>query len=115
MSGIMAIGSFVIAAASFVISALQFMEKGFLFTNTYGFVFTYDSEYAGMDKKPFYRQAAITFAMVGVAFLLIAVECLAETGWLWAGVLGLTPVMIAYVIVSTVRIAKIVRQRKTQG
>ena len=84
-----------------VISVFQFNEKGFLFNNAY--IFATKQEREKMDKSPHYRQSGIVFAFISVMFLIIAVECILKTGWLWwiEGALGAS--VIVYAIASSVK------------
>lgn len=95
---------FSISAAAFVISYFQFREKGFLFNNAY--IWASPKERKTMDKKPHYRQSGIVFALVGLIFLLNAVEVLAASGWLPYVILGIGIFTIIYAVVSSIKIEK---------
>lgn len=98
---VMAVILFLISAASFVTAYFQFHEKGFLLNNAY--LYASDEERRRMDKKPFYRQSAIVFTFIGVAFLLNGLELILKTGWLFYVVLLALLIAIVYAIVSSVR------------
>ncbi len=93
-----------IAVCSFVISFFQFREKGFLFNNAY--IFASKAQRSKMDKKPHYRQSAVIFALIGVIFLLLAIEVLAKTGWLLYVELVAIVIAIVFAIVSSIIIER---------
>lgn len=55
-----------------------------------------------MDKKPYYKQSGIVFLMIGIVFLIDAVEMILETGWLFYPVIVVAIIAIVYAIVSSV-------------
>ncbi|MBQ4057838.1 MAG: DUF3784 domain-containing protein [Lachnospiraceae bacterium] len=59
-----------------------------------------------MDKKPYYKQSGIVFAMIGIILLINAVDVVLHTGWLLYLVIGMAIVMIVYAIASLVAIEK---------
>ncbi len=83
-------------------SIRSFKNKGFLFNNAY--IYASNSERERMDKKPYYRQSAVVFLLIGIVFALIAVETLLETGWIVYIVLQILTAIIVYVIISSVLI-----------
>lgn len=95
----------VIAIACFVVSYKYFNEKGFLFNNAY--IYASRQERETMDKKPHYRQSAIVFIMIGIIFLLDAIEMMIETGWLFYIVIGVAVIAVVYAIISSVAIERI--------
>jgi len=94
---------FLIALVSFVISYFQFKEKGFLFNNAY--IYATKTERAKLNKKPYYRQTAIVFAMIGVQFFLLALQLIVHEGWINIAVSGVIVILIVYAILSTIKIA----------
>ncbi len=80
-----AIGMLVPAAACFLISWLSFHEKGIPFHTLYFFASKKERE--KMNKAPLYRASAKVFLIAGVAFVLLAAECLLMTDWLMLGAL----------------------------
>ena len=94
----------VVAILCFVFSYLQFHEKGFLFNNAY--IYASEKERENMDKKPHYRQSGIVFSMIGIIFLLNAVEMMMETGWLFYLILAIVIIAVVYAIVSSIMIEK---------
>jgi len=93
---------FILSISAFVLSIRSFKNKGFLFNNAY--IYASNSERERMDKKPYYRQSAVVFLLIGIVFALIAVETLLETGWIVYIVLQILTAIIVYVIISSVLI-----------
>ncbi len=89
--------SCILAIASLVISILQFSEKGFIFNNAY--IWASHEEREAMNKKPYYRQSAVAFAIVAAILFIMAIECLLETLWLWLVVGILSVVLLIYALV----------------
>ena len=77
------------------------MEKGFLFNNAY--IFASEQERKTMDRKPYYRQSAIVFCLIGTIFLLIAIAELSGAGWLYGAVCAVAFVTFVYAIASSVK------------
>ncbi len=101
------IGTIVLGAISiacFVVSSLQFKEKGFLFNNAY--IYASKQERETLDKKPYYKQSGIVFLIIGIIFLINAVEMVIQTGWLFYLVIVLGVIAIVYAIASSVAIEK---------
>lgn len=94
----------VIATICFVFSYLQFYEKGFLFNNAY--IYASKQERETMDKKPHYKQSGIVFMLIGIIFLINAIDMLLQTGWLFYLVIGIAIVAVVYAIVSSIMIGK---------
>lgn len=94
----------IVAIACFVFSYLQFNEKGFLFNNA--FIYASKQERETMDKKPHYKQSGIVFLMIGVIFLIDAVEMILKTGWMFYLVIVIAIMTIIYAIISSVVIEK---------
>lgn len=90
-----------VAIGCFIISIFQFMEKGFLFNNAY--IYASKKQREEMDKKPYYRQSAIVFLLIGITFLINVIEVITDTGWLTYAVLAIIFITIVYAIVSTIR------------
>lgn len=93
-----------ISAGSFTASCFYFNEKGFLLNNAY--LLVSKKERKEMDKKPYYRQSAIIFLMIGSIFFLNAVEIMFHIGWLVYVVLAVTITAVIYAVVSTIKIEK---------
>lgn len=91
--------SMVLSIISFVISIFSFQEKGFLFNNAY--LFASEKERKEMDKKPYYRQTAIVFSLLGIVFLIFAIESAAQVKWLSYLAIGVLISVMVYAIVSS--------------
>lgn len=94
----------VIATICFIFSYLQFNEKGFLFNNAY--IYAPKQERKTMYKKPHYKQSGIVFVLIGIIFLINAIDIILQTGWLFYLIIGVAIVAIVYAIVSSVLIEK---------
>lgn len=94
---------FLISIGAFVFGYFQFKEKGFLFNNAY--IFATKAEREKMNKKPYYRQSAVVFAMIGVLYFLLALQMIMHGGWINVAVMGAIIGLIGYAIVSTIYIA----------
>lgn len=94
----------IIAIICFIFSYLQFNEKGFLFNNAY--IYASKQERETMDKKPHYKQSGIVFALIGIIFLINAIDMILQTSWVFYLVIGIVIVAIAYAIISSVMIEK---------
>lgn len=90
---------FLFAVGSFIISFLQFREKGFLFNNAY--LWASAEERKRMNKKPYYRQSSIVFALIGVLFLILALEVLLGSGWLMFAFWLVVLIAVIYAIISS--------------
>lgn len=91
----------IFAALSLIISVLQFKEKGFVFNNAY--VFASKRERETMNKKPYYRQSAIVFALIFAMFFCIFLECILSSGWIWMVGTAFAAAAIIYAIVSSMK------------
>lgn len=89
----------VLALVCLTISVMQFREKGYLFNNAY--IWATKEEREHLNKKPHYRQSAIAFAIATALFLIMAIECILLTGWLWLLVMILAGILLVYAIVSS--------------
>ena len=95
---------FAVSVFLFFMSARSFMEKGFLFNNAY--IYASKQEREKMNKKPYYRQSAIVFLLLGLLFLLIALAVLLEANWICYVGIALIIITLIYAIVSSVIIEK---------
>ena len=95
---------FAIAAAAFILSIRSFREKGFLLNNAW--LYASKKEREAMDKKPYYRQSALVFLLIGLIFLLNGLAILLEAYWLTYVVMGLAVMTGIFAIVSTAAIEK---------
>ena len=95
---------FVISVFSFVMSTRSFMEKGFLFNNTY--IHASKQEREAMNKRPHYRQSGVVFLLIGLIFLLNGFDLILKTEWILYIVIAIVILAIIYAIASTVVIEK---------
>ena len=95
---------FAVSVFLFFMSARSFMEKGFLFNNAY--IYASKQEREKMNKKPYYRQSAIVFLLLGLLFLLIALAVLLEANWICYVGIALVIITLIYAIVSSIIIEK---------
>jgi len=98
---IRAILCIILSALSLIISVRSFKEKGFLFNNAY--IWASKQERESMDKKPYYRQSAIVFALITLLFLFMAVECVLQTGWLWIAIDVIAIAALVYAVASSMK------------
>ena len=89
----------VLSIISLIISVMSFMEKGFLFNNAY--IWASKQERESMDKKPYYRQSAIVFALFAAVFLFMALDCYFLTDWLWILSGTFSVAAVVYAVVSS--------------
>ena len=95
---------FIISFFAFCMSIRSFMGKGFLFNNAY--IYASKQEREKMNKKPYYRQSAIVFLLIGLIFSLNAIAVLFEANWIFYIVMAVVIIAIIYAIVSSVMIEK---------
>jgi len=94
----------VISIACFVFSYLQFNERGFLFNNAY--IYASKQERETIDKKPHYKQSGVVFLLIGIIFLINAIDMIIQTDWLFYLVITIAIIAIVYAIVSSVVIER---------
>ncbi|MBO4235354.1 MAG: DUF3784 domain-containing protein [Firmicutes bacterium] len=68
--------AFIVAGILALLSFRSFKEKGFLLNNAY--LYATEEERKTMDKKPWYRQSAIAFALISMAFIFMGVHMITE-------------------------------------
>lgn len=107
---ILAVVSFLLSITAFVISVRSFQEKGFLFNNAY--LYASKQERERMDKKPYYRQSAVVFLLVGIIFLLLGLAELFHSAWMSFGAMGIAIAVGIYAIISSIAIE---RQHRNQS
>lgn len=93
-----------ISLLSFTLSYFQYKEKGFLLNNAY--LYASKEECRKMDKKPHYRQSAIAFLGIGFLFLLLALEVVLKSGWMYYSAMAMMVILLIYAIVSSIQIGK---------
>ena len=80
------------------------MEKVYLFNNAY--LYATKEERIQMNKRPYYRQSAVVFMLMGILFLLTAVLALFYIKWIFYIVMAITAIMIVYAVGSSIIIEK---------
>lgn len=70
------------------------------------YIYANKKERETMNKKPHYRQSAISFWGISAIFLVITVEIAVKTGWLNYVMFMLIFLLVIYAIVSSVSIIK---------
>jgi hypothetical protein len=99
----------VISLFIFILSIRSFLEKGFLFHNAY--IYASKKERETMNKKPYYRQTAIIFFLIGIVFLSLGFAILLDAGWLTYIAEIVILIILIYAIASSIAIEKRKRQR----
>ncbi len=92
----------ILSIIAFIISVRSFREKGFLFNNAY--LLASEQERERLNKKPYYRQTGIVFLLIGILFVLNAVEVFLNTGWIYYIIAVVVIGTIIYAIVSGIKI-----------
>ena len=95
---------FAVSVFLFFMSVRSFMEKGVLFNNAY--IYASKQEREKMNKKPYYRQSAIVFLLLGIVFLLHALAVLLEAYWISFVGVAVIIITLIYAIVSSITIEK---------
>ena len=95
---------FGIAIVAFILSIRSFRGKGFLLNNAY--LYASSQERETMDKKPYFRQTAVVFLLIGCIFALNGCAIIFRTGWI-SCLIGATIIgTIVYAIASSIAIEK---------
>ncbi|MBR5767795.1 MAG: DUF3784 domain-containing protein [Clostridia bacterium] len=97
-------GAFAIAAFFGVVSARHFGEKGYLFNNAY--IWASKDEREKMDKKPYYRQSAVIFAILCAAFACMGLYMIFRDAWCLACELVCLAAAGVYAVASEISINK---------
>ena len=95
---------FLIAILAFALSVRSFCGKGFLLNNAY--LYAPKQEREMMDKKPYYRQSAVVFLLIGCIFALNGFSILLQMDWISHIAITVVFGAIIYAIVSSVLIEK---------
>ena len=88
----------------FVLSIRSFLEKGFLLNNAY--LYASKKQREEMDKKPYYRQSAVVFFMIGIVFLLIAAAILLDNFRVTYIADAVIALLVIYAVASSIAIEK---------
>ena len=99
---------FTVSVFLFFMSVRSFMEKGVLFNNAY--IYASKQEREKMNKKPYYRQSAIVFLLLGLVFLLNALAVLLKVNWIFYIGVAVVAITLIYAIVSSIIIEKTNKQ-----
>lgn len=94
----------VLSVVLFGISIRSFMQKGFLLNNSY--IYASKEEREKLDKKPYYRQTAIVFMLIGIIFLLNGLQLLLKMSRMLYPIIFVVILTVAYAVVSTIKIEK---------
>lgn len=104
-------GEFITAVTVFGLSGFlmvlgirHFMEKGFLMNNA--FLYASKEQRETMNKKPYYRQSAIIFFILGGVFIVIGLSLVLKDDSILLVEIPLFSGAIIYAIVSSVQIGK---------
>lgn len=92
----------ILSLMMFVLALFQLLEKGFLFNNAY--IYATAQERSTMNKKPYYRQSAIAFGLLGVMSLIMAGATFSGYGWLWIAGFATAIGTVIYAVASSIRI-----------
>ena len=95
---------FIISIVMFVISFRSFKEKGFLFNNAY--IYSSKKERENMNKKPYYRQTAVAFLLLGILFFSVGLDTIFKTEWLFYVNIVYVFIIVVYAILSSIVISK---------
>ena len=93
-----------LAILCFVFSYFQFHEKGFLFNNAY--IYASKKERENMDKRPHYKQSGVIFLLLGIIWLINAVDIVLKTEWLFYLFIVVAVITVIYAIISSIIIEK---------
>ena len=93
-----------LAILCFVFSYLQFHEKGFLFNNAY--IYASKKDRKSMDKRPHYKQSGVIFLLLGIIWMINAVDMVLQTGWLFYVFIAIAVITVVYAIISSVIIER---------
>lgn len=93
-----------LAILCFVFSYFQFHEKGFLFNNAY--IYASKKEREIMDKRLHYKQSGVIFLLLGIIWLINAVDMVLKTEWLFYLFIVVAVITVIYAIISSIIIEK---------
>ncbi len=101
---IAAIIVFIMAGILFLLGIRHFAERGVLLNNAY--LYASEKERRAMDKKPYYRQSAIVFCLLGIVFVIIGLAVIFQNSKLFLLEAVFIAAAVIYAIVSSVKISK---------
>jgi len=88
----------IMAAIALVLSIFHFVEKGPLLNNAY--LYSSQRDRAKMNKKPYYRQSAISFLLVSLAMASLGLHVLTQVYALFILAIVAMIVAVIYAVVS---------------
>ena len=80
------------------------IQKGYLFNNAY--IYASKRERETMNKAPHYKQSGVVFTLAGGIFTVNAIDCIAQTDWLFLVSIALVIVALTYAVLSSIIIEK---------
>ncbi|MBR4953622.1 MAG: DUF3784 domain-containing protein [Oscillospiraceae bacterium] len=95
---------FGVAILNLILSIRSFNEKGFLLNNAY--LYASKQERERMNKRPYYRQSAVTFMLLGIVFALIGFDIIFNVDWLYYIAIIIILIAVIYAILSSISIEK---------
>lgn len=98
---IIAIIVFAIAGLLLFISIRHFNERGYLINNAY--IYASKEQRKTMDKRPYYRQSAIVFGILCIAFIVIGLSVILQNSMIMFLEIPLFIAVIVYSIISTIK------------
>ncbi len=98
---VIAIVIFAIAGLLLFFAIRSFTERGFLLNNAY--IYATKEERETMDKKPYYRQSAVVFGIMSIAFVIIGLSVIFRNSNIALLVIPLAVAAIVYAVASSVR------------
>ena len=97
---VIAIVIFAIAGLLLFFAIRSFTERGFLLNNAY--IYATKEERETMDKKPYYRQSAVVFCIMSIAFVIVGLSVLFQNDTIMLLVIPFAVAVVLYAVVSTV-------------
>ncbi|MBQ7670160.1 MAG: DUF3784 domain-containing protein [Clostridia bacterium] len=99
---ISAIAVFTLAGVFAIISIMSFVERGYLINNAY--IYASEEERKKMDKKPYYRQSAIVFCLLGIMFTVVGISIVVQNYQIELLEIPLAVGTVIYAVVSSSKI-----------
>ena len=99
---------FILSAVLFFLGIRSFRERGFLLNNA--FLYASKKQRETMDKKPYYRQTAVVFFLLGAVFLLNGLAVLWNVPALSYAATAVVVIAVIYAAASGIVIEKRKRQ-----
>lgn len=98
-----------LAAGTLVLGCLQLLEKGYLLNNAY--LWASREERKRMDeeperKRPHYRQSGVTFLLLALGFLALALYSMTYWTWPYIAFWGFMLLAAIYAVISSIQIER---------